>query len=127
MLELFCSANAWSFKLISDLGSGMNYYKKGLKNLISNILENNVGRLVITHKDRLLRFGAELIFSICESKNVEVLILNKGEETTFEEDLPKDILEIMTVFSERLYGSRSHKSKKIIENMKKALEDADRP
>ena len=127
MLELFCSANAWSFKLISDLGSGMNYYKKGLKNLISNILENNVGRLVITHKDRLLRFGAELIFSICESKNVEVLILNKGEETTFEEDLPKDILEIMTVFSARLYGSRSHKSKKIIENMKKALEDADRP
>jgi putative resolvase len=59
----------------------MNYYKKGLKNLISNILENNVGRLVITHKDRLLRFGAELIFSICEAKNVEVLILNKGEDT----------------------------------------------
>jgi len=127
MLELFCSANGWEFELISDLGSGMNYYKKGLKNLITNILENNVGRLVLTHKDRLLRFGAELIFAICEAKNVEVLILNKGEETSFEEDLAKDVLEIITVFSARLYGSRSHKNKKIIDNMKKAVEDANRP
>ena len=126
MLELFCSANGWEFEIISDLGSGMNYYKKGLKNLITNILDNNVGRLVITHKDRLLRFGAELIFSICEAKGVEVLILNKGDDTTFEEDLAKDVLEIITVFSARLYGSRSHKNKKIIESMKKAVENADR-
>lgn len=127
MLEMFCSANGWQFEIVSDLGSGMNYYKKGLKKLIEDILNENVGRLVITHKDRLLRFGAELIFSICEAKSVEVLILNKGEDTTFEEDLAKDVLEIITVFSARLYGSRSHKNKKIIENMQKAVEDADRP
>jgi len=57
-----------------------------------------IGRLVLTHKDRLLRFGAELVFSICETKKVEVVILNQGEDTTFEEDLAKDILEIITVF-----------------------------
>jgi len=127
MLEMFCSANGWQFEIVSDLGSGMNYYKKGLKKLIEDILKENVGRLVITHKDRLLRFGAELIFSICEAKGAEVLILNKGEDTSFEEDLAKDVLEIITVFSARLYGSRSHKNKKIIENMKKAVEDANRP
>ncbi len=125
ILEMFCSSNGWQFEIISDLGSGMNYYKKGLKKLLEGILANNVGRLVITHKDRLLRFGAELVFSICEAKKVEVLIINKGEDTTFEEDLAKDVLEIITVFSARLYGSRSHKNKKIIENMKKAVEDAD--
>lgn len=65
--------------------------------------------MVITHKDRLLRFGAELIFSICEAKEVEVVIINKGEDTTFEEDLAKDVLEIITVFSARLYGARSKK------------------
>ena len=74
----------------------------------------------------LLRFGAELVFAICEARNVEVLIMNKGEDTTFEEDLAKDVLEIITVFSARLYGSRSHKNKKMIDQMKKAVEDADR-
>jgi predicted site-specific integrase-resolvase len=97
----------------------MNYYKKGLTALINKILENNVRRLILTHKDRLLRFGAELIFSICEAKEVEVVILNKGEEkASFEEDLAKDVLEIITVFSARLYGSRSRKNKQIIEKIR---------
>ena len=102
----------------------MNYYKKGLTNLINQILNNDVKRLVITHKDRLLRFGAELIFSICEAKEVEVVIINKGQEkASFEEDLAKDVLEIITVFSARLYGSRSKKNKKLIDNLSKAVND----
>lgn len=103
---MYCAAQGWEFDLISDLGSGINYRKKGLKKLISHILDNKVGRLVLTHKDRLLRFGAELIFFICEAKNVEVVIINQGEDNTFEEDLAKDVLEIITIFSARLYGSR---------------------
>lgn len=126
LLEMFCASNGWKFEIISDLGSGMNYHKKGLKRLLEEILDNEVGRLVITHKDRLLRFGAELIFAICEAKEVEVVIINKGEDSTFEEDLAKDVLEIITVFSARLYGSRSKKNKKLIENMTKAVEDATR-
>ena len=123
---MFCSAHGWQFEVISDLGSGMNYHKKGLRKLLEAILSGQIGRLVITHKDRLLRFGAELVFSICEARNVEVLIMNQGEDTTFEEDLAKDVLEIVTVFSARLYGSRSHKNKRMIDQMKKAVEDADR-
>ena len=73
----------------------------------------------------MLRFGAELVFAICEAKKVEVIILNAGEDTTFEEDLAKDVLEIITVFSARLYGSRSRKNQKLIEGVKKAVEDAD--
>lgn len=127
VLELYCASNGWDFEIISDLGSGINYHKKGLKKLINAILDGEVGRLVITHKDRLLRFGAELIFAICEAKEVEVVIINKGEDTnSFEEELAKDVLEIITVFSARLYGSRSNKNKKLIENMQKAVEDASR-
>lgn len=84
----------------------------------------SVGRLVISHKDRLLRFGAELVFAICEAKNVEVVILNQGEDTTFEEDLAKDVLEIITVFSARLYGSRSHKNQKLLDGVKRAVEES---
>ena len=122
LLEMYCASKGWAFEIVSDLGSGMNYNKKGLKRLISSILTGEIGRLVITHKDRLLRFGAELIFSICEMKNVEVIIVNQGDEPTFEEELAKDVLEIITVFSARLYGSRSNKNKKIIENLKNVVD-----
>lgn len=78
--------------------------------------------MVLTHKDRLLRFGAELIFSICEVRQVEVVIINQGEDLTFEEELAKDVLEIITVFSARLYGSRSRKNQKLIDGMTKVVE-----
>ena len=87
------------------------------------ILGGEVGRLVLTHKDRLLRLGAELVFAICEAKHVEVIIINKGDENIrFEEELATDVLEIITVFSARLYGSRSNKNKKLIEDVQKAVE-----
>lgn len=118
ILELYCSKQGFDYEIIQDLGSGMNYYKKGLTKLLNLILDGNVKRLVLTHKDRLLRFGAELVFSICEAKEVEVIIINKGEESVkFEEELAKDVLEIITVFSARLYGSRSKKNKKLLDEM----------
>jgi len=86
------------------------------------ILRKTTKRLVLTHKDRLLRFGAELVFTLCELQGVEIVIIHKGEPPTFEEELAQDVLEIITVFSARLYGSRSKKH----QNMMKALEDAAR-
>ena len=65
--------------------------------------------IVLTHKDRLLRFGAELIFSLCEKQNIEIIIIHQGKQPSFEEELAQDVLEIIAVFSARLYGSRSHK------------------
>jgi len=120
LLEMYCAKQGWNFSIISDLGSGMNYNKRGLKQLLTVILEGNAGRLVLTHKDRLLRFGAELIFSLCARQGIEVVIINKGDEPSFEEDLAKDVLEIITVFSARLYGSRSRKNKRLLDNLKEA-------
>lgn len=118
VLELYCASQGWQFEIINDLGSGMNYHKKGLKQLLDGILNDEIGRLVLTHKDRLLRFGAELIFALCERKNVEIVIINQGENLSFEEELTQDVLEIITVFSARLYGSRSKKNKKVLEAAK---------
>jgi putative resolvase len=121
MLEMYCSAQGWSFSIIKDLGSGMNYQKKGLKSLLEKILDGKLGRLVLTHKDRLLRFGAELVFSLCAVRGVEVILINQGDEPTFEEELAKDVLEIITVFSARLYGSRSRKNKRLLEDLQRAV------
>ena len=122
MLEAYCAAKGWRSEVIRDLGSGMNDNNKGLKTLLEAILRKTTKRLVLTHKDRLLRFGAELVFTLCELQGVEIVIIHKGEPPTFEEELAQDVLEIITVFSARLYGSRSKKH----QNMMKALEDAAR-
>lgn len=124
MLESYCAQHGWTFELISDLGSGMNYQKRGLKKLLNAILNGEVGRLVVTNKDRLLRFGAELVFAVCEAKNVEVVILNRGEDAPFEEDLATDVLEIISVFSARLYGRRSRKNQELLDRLASALEES---
>jgi predicted site-specific integrase-resolvase len=120
LLEMYCASYGWTFEVISDLGSGMNYAKKGLNQLLTLLLDGGLGRLVLTHKDRLLRFGAELIFALCEKQGVEVVIINQGSEPSFEEELAQDVLEIITVFSARLYGSRSRKNRKMIEGLKES-------
>lgn len=81
------------------------------------ICSNQVDTLILTHKHKLLRFGSELIFTLCEHFGVEVIIINRTEDASFEEDLAKDVMDIMMVFSARLYGSRSHKNKKILEQL----------
>jgi putative resolvase len=118
LLSSYCITKGWNYEVIQDLGSGMNYQKKGLKRLIDLILERKIKRLVLTHKDRLLRFGAELVFSLCEARQIEIVIINQGKETSFEEELAQDVLEIITVFSARLYGARSHRNKKLVEAAK---------
>ena len=102
----------------------MNYSKRGLRKLLNDIVHQRIGRLVLTHKDRLLRFGAELVFALCEENDVEVVLINKGAEPSFEEELAADVLEIITVFSARLYGARSRKNKKLLERLEAAVGDA---
>ena len=91
--------------------------------LIKLICSYQVERLVITHKDRLLRFGSDLIFTLCEIFGAEVIIINRSEASTFEEELAQDVLEVITVFSARLYGSRSPKNKQIVQQLKEVAKD----
>lgn len=66
MLETYAAAKGWHMEVIRDLGSGLNYGKPGLQDLLERILRRRVRRLILTHKDRLLRFGTELVFTLCE-------------------------------------------------------------
>jgi predicted site-specific integrase-resolvase len=125
MVEGYCAAKGWRTEVIRDFGSGMNYKKKGLNKLLELILRKKMKRLVLTHKDRLLRFGSDLVFSLCAHQGIEVVLIHKGEPPTFEEELAQDVLEIITVFSARLYGSRSHKNKKLIKELENAVGSQD--
>jgi len=72
-LAKYCQSQNWDFEVISDLGSGINYKKKGLNQLIKLICDSKVSRLVLTYRDRLLRFGSPLLFKLCECFGCDII------------------------------------------------------
>ena len=76
-------------------------------------MEGRVERLVVVQEDRLLRFGVNLIRQICTRKQTEFLVLDSRAVTSFEEELARDVITLMTVFCARLYGRRSGRNKKV--------------
>ena len=75
------------------------------------LLNNEISTLILNHKERLLRFGSEILFKLCDFYNIEVIILNE-EVKDFNTDLTESVIEIMTVFCAKLYGKLIHKNKK---------------
>ncbi len=99
-------------EIIRDIGSGLNFKRKGFNTLLELAIKGKLKQVVVTHKDRLCRFGFELFERIIkECSNGELLVLHSDQKTPNEE-LCNDLLSIITVFSSRLYGLRSHSIKK---------------
>lgn len=116
-LKTYAYTKGYSFELITDIGSGLNYKKEGLKKLIRMICNKEVKKLVILYKDRLVRFGFELIEEVCRINDVEIEII---DNTTIskEQELTDDLIQIITIFANRLYGSRSKKTASLIKQVK---------
>lgn len=121
-VKTYMYAKGYQFEIIEDIGSGINYNKKGLKELISKICHHEVSKIVILYKDRLVRFGYEMIEYLCEINNVEIEIIDNTEYSK-EQELTDDLIQIITVFANRLYGYRSKKTKKLISEVKNNADD----
>ena len=124
-VKSYMYAKGYSFEIITDVGSGINYKNKGLQQLISLIDSNQVTKLVILHKDRLVRFSFELIQLLCDLHDVKIEIIDNSERNK-EEELTNDLIQIITVFANRLYGSRSKKTKTLIERITDVTRDENR-
>ena len=124
-VKSYMYAKGYSFEVITDIGSGINYKNKGLQELISLIDSNQVTKVVILYKDRLVRFGFELIQLLCELHDVEIEIIDNSEHSK-EEELTEDLIQIVTLFANRLYGSRSKKTKTLIERVSDVTRDENR-
>ena len=118
-LKTYMIARGYQFEIIEDIGSGINYNKKGLNELINKITNREVDKIVILYKDRLLRFGFELIENLCKKYEVEIEIIDNTEKSE-EQELVEDLVQIITEFSCKLQGKRANKAKKMI---KELLED----
>ena len=120
-MKLYCTTRGYQFKIISDIGSGINYNKEGLLELIQLIIDAKISKIVITDKDRLLRLGYDLIKNLCDKRNIEIEVINQSEKLGYEKELTEDLLLILTVFSARMNGLKSHRNKRLVENLKKEL------
>lgn len=104
------------FEIIKDIGSGINYEKPGLKELIRRIDKHEVDIIVVLYKDRLLRYGYELVEYFAKLNNVEIVVLDKVSKTS-DQELVEDLIQIITVFSCKLQGRRRKKTKELLDNV----------
>lgn len=116
-VKTYMIAKGYSFEMITDIGSGIDYKRQGLKKLIDKINNQEISKIVILYKDRLVGFGYELIEYLCFINNIEIEIIDHTE-TSKEKELTDDLIQIITVFANRLYGRRSKKTKRLIHEVK---------
>lgn len=112
-------SKGYQFEIITDIGSGINYNNKGLNKLLDNVTNSEVEKIIVLYKDRLIRFGFELIENLCSKYGTSIEIIDNSDKTG-EQELVEDMIQIITVFSARLQGKRADKAKKMI---KELLED----
>jgi putative resolvase len=105
----------------SDVRSGLNFRRKGLFQLLEDISEKRIAKLYVTHEDRLARIGFELISWICEKYGTEIVPLEDKEYSSFREERARDLVSLITAFSAKLFGLRSHRTKRILEAVNDAL------
>lgn len=116
-MQTYLLAQGKPFKVITDIGSGINYKNKGLLELIDLISQNKVEKVVVLYKDRLLRFGYELVEYIASLYDCTIEIIDTTEKTE-EQELVEDMIQIVTVFSAKLQGKRANKAKKMIRELR---------
>ncbi len=104
------------FEIISDIGSGINYKRKGLQELIKGMTNRRISKVVVLYKDRLTRFGFELMEYIAELYDCEVEIVDTTERTE-QEELIEDLVQILTIFCCKLQGKCANKAKKRIKEL----------
>ena len=124
-VKSYMYAKGYSFEVIADVGSGINYKNKGLQQLISLIDSNQVTTVVILYEDRLVSFGFELIQLLCDLHDVKIEVIDNSEQSR-DEELTDDLIQIITVFANRLYGPRSKKTKTLIEEVSNVTRDENR-
>ena len=116
-LKEYAYSKGYSFEIISDIGSGINYKKEGLKKLLEKINNSEISKIVVLYKDGLISFGFELIEFLANINNIEIEIID-NTAISKEEELTNDLIQIITVFANKLYGSHSKKTKQLIDGVK---------
>ena len=115
-MKQYLIAQGKPFRIIQDIGSGINYNKKGLLELLELIQNHKTNKIVVLYKDRLLRFGFELIETVAKMNDCCIEIIDTTPKTE-EQELVEDLVQIIIVFSCKLQGKRAKKTRKMIQDL----------
>ena len=108
VLKKYVISNGSNPKVFSDIGSGMNEKRPGLISLMNEIVQNKISKVVISHKDRLTRFGFGYLETIFKMYNTEIEIINLEDDKSFQEEVTEDLITIIHHFSMKFYGKRKN-------------------
>ena len=127
-LKQFCNAKGIIVnQCVEDFGSGLNYNRKKWNKLLDEVMANKIKTIVISNKDRFIRFGYDWFEKFCEKFNTKIIIVN-NETLSPNEELVQDIISILHVFSCRLYGLRKYKNQiNEDEEIAKELQNGNKP
>jgi putative resolvase len=114
--------NIADYEVVTDIGSGLKEDRKGFKKVLKLAVERKISRIIVEYPDRLTRFGFKTIKELLKAFGVEVVALNQ-EDKDPREELVEDLTTIVSHFAEKLYGMRSHKYEKVVEGVRKLIED----
>ena len=116
-LKTYMFAKGYSFEMITDIGSSINYSKRGLTKLLERIHNGEVSKVVVLYKDRLVLFGFELLETVCKLNDCEIEIVDNTSKTN-EEELVNDLVKVVNVFGSELKGDQSKLVKQFVEDLK---------
>ena len=126
-LTQYCSAKGYKvIDILSDIASGLKTNRRGLLKLFNYVVNKQVDVVVVTYKDRLTRFGFEYLDYFFKQYGVKIEVVYGEEPKDAYQELVEDLLAIVTSFTGKLYGMRSHRKKKLVEGFKKLLEEVER-
>ncbi len=111
-LKFYAEREKWNYEIISEIASGVNENRKGLRKLLNQVKQGKVEKVVIEYPDRLARFGYEYLKFFFESFGVELIVINgKQDEEDRVKELAEDLIAIVTSFAAKVYGSRGGRRK----------------
>jgi putative resolvase len=114
----------FDYQLISDVASGINFKRKGLSTILDMCLHGTIGNIIVAHKDRLCRFGFELINELVQKSGGNIIVLNENNNKSNEQELSEDLLSIVQIFCCRQMGKRKYKRAKIQDTKSEIVFDA---
>ena len=120
-LKTYLDSKYDEYEIITDIGSGINYTKPGLKKLIDKINRKEIDLIVVLYKDRLIRFGFELVEYFASLNDVKIEVLDKIDKNQ-DQELVEDLVQIVTVFSCKIQGKRKAKAKDLLNDFSQKIE-----
>lgn len=109
--------------VVKDVGSGLNWKRKGLQTILEQSMQGIVSEVVVAHRDRLCRFAFELVAHVFKVSGVKLVVLDQSESTSGDADLADDILSIVQVYACRRNGKRRYTKNKEAEKKNNKSEE----